>query len=228
MKYTIFIPVRKGSERIERKNTRAFSGIEGGLLKLKLKQLEDLPLNIEVVISSNDNDCLEVAGTFFNKIRNLKIIERPDKVGSTNTPLEELIKHAGEVSSGAFILWTHVTSPFCQHAEYLKAIREFENGWDNDFDSLVSGKDYKEFLLDKSSLKLVNNNTVMAWPRTQDLPDWFEINNAVFLTSRANYCKGKRIGEKPILLTQNKIVSMDIDYLDDFKIAEAVYDKYYK
>lgn len=228
MKYTIFIPVRKGSERIERKNTRAFSGIEGGLLNLKLKQLEDLPQNIEVVISSNDNDCLEVAGTFFKKIRNLKIIERPDKLGSTSTPLKELIKHAGEVSSGAFILWTHVTSPFCQNTEYLKAIREFEKGWNNGFDSLISGKDYKEFLLDKSSFKLVNNNTDKAWPRTQDLPEWFEINNGIFLTSRANFCKGKRMGHKPKLLVQSKIVSLDIDYLEDFKIAEAVYDKYYK
>ncbi|SKB36699.1 N-acylneuraminate cytidylyltransferase [Salegentibacter holothuriorum] len=228
MKYSIFLPVRKGSERIERKNTRDFSGIEGGLLKLKLKQLEGLPQNMEVIISTNDEECLEIAGSFFKKIRNLRIIKRADRLGAANTPLKELIKHAGEVSAADFILWTHVTSPFCQNAEYLKAIREFEKGWDNDFDSLVSGKDYKEFLMDKSSLGIVNNNTAIAWPRTQDLPEWFEINNAIFLTSRANFCKGKRMGDKPKLLAQSKIVSLDIDYLDDFKIAEAVYDKYYK
>lgn len=228
MKYSIFIPVREGSDRIPNKNTCDFSGISGGLLYLKLFQLENLAEDIEVVVSTNDNTCLEIAKKFQNKITNLKLISRSNKLAKSNTPLIELIKHAGEVCSGNSVLWTHVTSPFCDAHEYIKAITLYEEGLDNNYDSLISGREFKEFLLDKNTGKIVNNKTNFAWPRTQDLSDWFEINNAIFLTSRENYKNGNRTGSKSILYTQNKIVSLDIDYQEDFKVAEAVYDRFYR
>lgn len=41
-KFAFFLPTRKGSERVQNKNTRTFAGIEGGLLKLKLNQLLEI------------------------------------------------------------------------------------------------------------------------------------------------------------------------------------------
>ncbi|MBZ9631474.1 hypothetical protein LB465_11850 [Salegentibacter sp. LM13S] len=228
MKYSIFIPVRKGSKRVIKKNTRAFAGISGGLLFLKLSQLMNLPENFELIISTNDKACFEITKNFQNKIKNLKIIDRPNTLGKSNTPLGELIKHAGEVCSGDAILWTHVTSPFCNAKEYLEAIKKYEDGLGKNYDSLISGRDYKEFLLDKNSGKIVNNNTKLPWPRTQDLSEWFEINNAIFLTSHKNFKNGNRTGSRPILYTQNKMVSLDIDYEEDFKIAEAIYERFYR
>jgi len=228
MKYSIFIPVRKGSERVIKKNTRNFAGIEGGLLYLKLSQLKNLPADIEVIISTNDDNCVEIAKKFQNKLKNLKVIDRPEELGKSTTPLHELIRHAGEISSGDSVLWTHVTSPFCELQDYLKAFKIYENRLDANYDSLISGRDYKEFLLDKKSGEIVNNNTTLSWPRTQDLSDWFEINNAIFLTTRENYKNGHRIGSRPILHLQDKIRSLDIDNEEDFRIAEAVYDKFYK
>ena len=35
----VFLPVRKGSKRVENKNTKPFAGFQNGLLELKLKQL---------------------------------------------------------------------------------------------------------------------------------------------------------------------------------------------
>ncbi|TDN82169.1 N-acylneuraminate cytidylyltransferase [Salegentibacter sp. 24] len=228
MKYSIFIPVRKGSERVLKKNTRDFAGIKGGLLNLKLRQLESIKENYEIVVSTDDEDSLKIASSFKDKIKNLKVIERPGELGKSTTPLRELIEHAGMVCSGDSVLWTHVTSPFCDALEYIKAIEFYDTGLKKNYDSLISGRDYKEFLLDKKSGKFVNNNTELSWPRTQDLSDCFEINNAIFLTARENYKMGNRTGTKPILHTQNKIVSLDIDYEEDFKIAEAVYDRFYR
>ena len=208
MKYSIFIPVRKGSERVIKKNTRDFAGIEGGLLNLKLTQLTKLPKDFEIIVSTNDAECFKIAKSFQDKIKKLKLIERSDELSSSSTPLIELIKHAGKECSGDFILWSHVTSPFCTADIYKNAINEF--------------------IFDKNSGKIVNNTTGLDWPRTQDLPDWFEINNAIFLTSRKNFLEGNRMGSRPILLSQNKIVSLDIDEEEDFKIAEAVYDRFYR
>jgi N-acylneuraminate cytidylyltransferase len=67
------------------------------------------------------------------------------------------------------------------------------------------------------------------WPRTQDLPILYEVNHAVFMTSRRVYLeKLDRIGSKPYIFTQNKIESFDIDWEEDFLIAEAIYDKLYR
>lgn len=228
MKYAIFIPVRRGSERVEKKNTRDFSGIEGGLLAVKLNQLTNFQNQVEVIISTNDAESIEIAGKYKSEIENLKIIERPENLGTSSTPLKELIKYAGKISTAEHILWTHVTSPFCDKLEYEKALNLYEKMLRLGYDSLISGRNYKEFLLDKLSGKMVNKNTGFVWPRTQDLPDWFEINNGIFLTSRENFKAGMRTGSTPFLYTQGNIASLDVDYEEDFKIAEAVYDKLYR
>jgi len=93
---------------------------------------------------------------------------------------------------------------------------------------LISGRQYHEFLLDKKLGGLVNNPTQFSWPRTQDLEDWFEINNGIFIASREDYLKGNRTGKNPFLMEFDKISSLDIDDEDDFKIAEAVYDRFYR
>lgn len=226
MKYSVFIPVRAGSERVANKNTRNFAGIKGGLLALKLKQLENLRKDFEVVVSTNDATAKAVAISFQSKMQGLKINDRPDELGKSTTELSELIKYAGEVCSAESVLWTHVTSPFCTAEEYLKAIELYENKEEND--SLISGRDYKEFLIEKKSGIIINNKTNMLWPRTQDLTECFEINNAIFLTSRENFKMGHRTGKNPLFHMQDRMVSLDIDTMDDFKIAEAVYDRFYR
>ena len=35
----VFLPCRKGSQRVPNKNTRPFAGVDGGLLRIKLEEL---------------------------------------------------------------------------------------------------------------------------------------------------------------------------------------------
>ncbi|NJW53424.1 acylneuraminate cytidylyltransferase family protein [Salinimicrobium oceani] len=228
MSVSVFLPVRKGSERVVEKNTRVFSGIQGGLLQLKLEQLQKIKEVDEVVISTNDAKCYDIA-TFWQKSFNkIKIVERPAGLGDSNTILSNLIVHAGEVCSSQHILWTHVTSPFFGPELYSEAIKKYIVALENDSDSLVTGRKYRDYLLDVKSVKLINNHSVFTWPRTQDLNDCFEINNAVFLAAREFFRKGVRIGKKPFLMVTGKINSLDIDDEEDFKIAEAVYERFIK
>lgn len=55
----------------------------------------------------------------------------------------------------------------------------------------------------------------------------YEINSAVFITPKEIYrVKGDRVGEKPYLYEMNKLTALDVDWEEDFKIAEAVYDRF--
>ena len=57
----------------------------------------------------------------------------------------------------------------------------------------------------------------------------YEINSAIFITPRDIYIKNKdRVGKRPYLFEMNKLESLDVDWENDFKIAEAVYDKFKK
>ena len=65
-----FLPVRAGSQRVENKNTKTFAGIKGGLLANKLRQLSELKLVEEVILSTNDDEAIGVANEMaFPKLR---------------------------------------------------------------------------------------------------------------------------------------------------------------
>jgi len=72
--------------------------------------------------------------------------------------------------------------------------------------------------------QIVNNTTPLPWPRTQDLEILYEMNHAMFITSRAVYEKRKnRLGERPFVYTMDKTRSFDIDWEADFKMGEMMY-----
>ena len=219
---SVFLPVRKGSERVPFKNTRSFAGIKEGLLGLKLQQLISLREIEEIVVSSNDEKCIEIAKSFQRDGR-IKIDLRPGQLCTSETDLRDLIIYCANVCSHQHILWTHVTSPFFDVQNYRLAIENYRKITQGIFDSMLTGRSYKEFLLDPGTNKIVNNKTKLSWPRTQDLQDLFEINNALFMAPKELFCEGKRVGERPFYMSSGKIVSIDIDDMDDFKIAETIY-----
>lgn len=225
MSLSVFLPVRKGSERVENKNTRKFADFDGGLLQLKLEQLITVKELDEILISTNDERSMEIAEFYKKRSEKIKTVERPDELGRSETNLSDLIRYAGEICSSEDILWTHVTSPFFNAGLYSEAIQKYLQALQEEFDSLVTGRKYNEFLFEVKSKKIVNNHSALTWPRTQDLDDCFELNNAVFMASAALFKKGDRIGRNPFFMTTGKIASLDIDDEEDFKIAESVYGR---
>lgn len=223
---SVFLPVRKGSERVKNKNTRRFSNFEGGLLELKLEQLLRVKEVEEVVISTNDITCMQIAESFMNRFHKLRLEERPDELGSSETILSELIGHVPQIVHSDHILWTHVTSPFCNDLQYSRIIGDYWEAIEGGYDSLMTGMKFQDFLWDRDKKQIMNNNLKEPWPRTQDLKELFEINSAAFVAPRSLYLKKKdRVGAKPYLFKMDKVSSLDIDEEDDFTIAEAVYEK---
>ena len=226
MSIAIFIPVRKGSERVFEKNTRSFSTFQNGLLEKKLTDLKTskLPKFInEIIVSSNDSNCLKIARNFKKQIPILKVIERPEELGNSSTKLEKLIEYVATLSFCDHILWTHVTSPFCLVEDYLAAIEDYLK--EDEYDSLMSGSVFKEFLWNSQKKTLINNNTGQNWPRTQDLDENFTINNSVFIANRKCYQAGNRIGKNPKIFKMTGFAGFDVDTEEDFLIAESIYER---
>lgn len=224
-KVAFYLPTRKGSERVKNKNTKPFAGIEGGLVENKVKQLLETKLIDEIIFSSNDETCIAVAEKY--KDSRLKIIERPNELCLSTTNLQDLICYVPTVTDADHILWGHVTTPLCGADQYDTGIKLYLEKLNEGYDSLVGVTELKNFLLNKDG-KLINNTTDIPWPRTQDLEALYPINHTMFLAKREVYTEQKnRIGKKPFLFIMDEMHSFDIDWPDDFVIAEIMYKNLY-
>lgn len=221
MSYHIFLPCRKGSERIPHKNTKNFAGIKGGLLKIKLDQLVNVSGIESIIISSNDEVVLDFASSYSDS--RIRIDERPEHLGLSSTSTDELIKYVPSIISSGHVLWTHVTSPFLNEFDYENIIAKYKNVLKEGYDSLMTVKELKGFIWNQD--RPVNYNiSDEKWPRTQTLKPLFEIDSAVFLNSIEQYKKfNDRIGLKPAMYIQNAEKSIDIDWPDDFLFAEFIW-----
>ena len=221
-KVAFFLPARKGSQRVKNKNTRPFAGIEGGLLANKLEQLLATERIDEIVLSTNDEECLRIGRKYAERSTRLRVVERPDELCLDTTNLQDLICYVPTITSAEHILWGHVTTPLAGATSYDAAVEDSFASLDEGFDSLVGVTELKNFLLDAEG-RLINNTTELPWPRTQDLAPLYEINHTVFLAPREIYIEQRnRLGRRPKLHVMDKISSMDIDWEEDFVIAEAL------
>jgi CMP-N-acetylneuraminic acid synthetase len=228
-KISVFLPTRKGSERVKNKNTRKFANVSGGLLELKLNQLANAKYIDEIVLSTNDEACIDIGILHANSNSKVKVIPRPDTLALSSTNLSDLIEYVPTICSYSHILWTHVTSPFFEGIDYDNAILEYFKSLKNGNDSLMSGKLFKNFLWDKDKNDLINRIDKIKWPRTQDLKKLYEIDSAIFITSKDIYINHRdRVGINPFIFENDSIKSMDVDWENDFLFAEMIYHKYYE
>jgi CMP-N-acetylneuraminic acid synthetase len=224
-----YLPTRKGSQRVKSKNTRTFANITGGILELKLRQLLMCKSLSSIVLSTNDELSIEIAGQIDPQQKIIKVIKRPEHLCLDTTLLTDLIAYVPEIINETHIIWGHTTTPFVTGDDYDKGIETYFSKISEGYDSLISVMPLQNFLLDKHANVFNYDAGENRWPRTQDLPILYEVNHAMFITSREVYKNEKnRIGTKPFLYEQDKIKSFDIDWEDDFLIAEAIYDKLFK
>lgn len=225
-KYGFFLPTRKGSERVKNKNTRTFAGIEGGIVRIKLEQLLEVERVQKIIVSTNDDETIRVARMLNNP--RIQIIPRPERLCLSSTNIEELIDYIPTIMDVEHIFWVHATAPMVDAQVLNKALDDYEQkvliGKKND--SLMSVTKLQQFLWSEKKGECFNyDRAKLKWPRTQDLEPLYEINHAFYINSRENYLSmHDRIGKIPVLFELDKIQSMDIDWEDDFQLAEQVYN----
>ena len=216
----VFLPMRAGSERVPKKNTKSFAGMKGGLCKIKLQQLIASEFIKTIFVSTNDADVMQISSGF--RSRKIKVISRPDELASSLSSTDDLIRYVPEIMPDGHILWTHVTSPFIGPDVYDQTIETYLQNLDR-FDSLMTVTKLQKFIW-KDNAPVNYDRSVEKWPRTQTIDPLWEVNSGVFIASKAIYeNKLDRIGDKPYLYELNDEIAFDIDWLTDFRMAEAMY-----
>ena len=220
MNITAFLPCRKGSQRVPKKNIKPFADYKYGLLEIKLTQLHNTKKINRIIISTDDNEIIKFSENFGSS----KIIlhKRDSHLASNECSTDMLIAHAASLVPEGDILWTHVTSPFLNSQIYNNIIEKYYEILQIGYDSLMTVNTLKSFLWnDKGPINY--DREVEKWPRTQTLKPIFEINSGAFMANKNTYLKtNDRIGVKSFMYKLNKLQGFDIDDKDDFEIAENI------
>ena len=220
-----FLPCRSGSQRVVDKNIKTFSGITGGLTRIKIEQLISCSYIDQIIVSTDDERVVDVVEEVAKKsTKDIKIVERPPHLATSETSTDELIQYVPEIIKSGIVLWTHVTSPFVGAEIYTKAIQTYrKNIADHTHDSLMSVTKHQSFFWDENG-PVNYDRAIEKWPRTQTLPEWFEANSAFFIADISVYIKsGDRIGKRPYLFELFDIETIDIDWESDFLLAENIW-----
>ncbi len=220
-----FLPMRKGSQRIKNKNIKVFSDVIGGLTFIKISQLLKVEKIDKIIISTNDDEVKTIAKSFNDN--RIIIDDRPESLASSETLTDDLIKYVPSIIKEGIVLWTHVTSPFVTDEIYTDMIEKYFQ-INNDFDSLMSVTKIQKFIWNENS-PINYDKEKEKWPRTQTIKPMYEINSGAFIANVKTYLKCEdRIGEKPFLYELGDKQAFDIDWQDDFDIAEVLWGKYGK
>lgn len=218
------VPCRAGSERVKNKNTRPFAGFQNGLLELKLNQLSAVEQLEEIIISTNDPVVSEFANHYSaTEDSRVQVIERPDELGRSSTPMSEFIQYLGRLREHGTMLMTHVTHPFMSSDVFKELIAAWRKAAGEGHDSLLTVTKLHTFLWDAEGRPFNYDDSAERWPRSQDIDPLYEINHAAYLIPFRRVLEtGDRVGENPYMYEMSGQAVMDIDWEDQFTLLEDI------
>ena len=193
------------------------------MIERKLEQLCEAELVDKVIVSTDDDGVKRIAEAIRALGRkDIEIIDRPPEFAIDDT-LDAFLAYVPTIMPEGVTAWTHVTSPFFGARAYDQAIAQYRiNVEAGEFDSLMTVTPIRSFLWTDEGCISHDRNKI-RWPRTQDLPKFYDVNSALFMMSRAKMLETQdRIGERPFLLETGARESFDIDWQEDFDLAQMM------
>lgn len=213
---TALVPIKNESERLKNKNFLFFNGQP--LYQIVLDTLQKNEM-IDRVIINTDSDI--IANDCKSRYPKVEIIERPEYLKGNSITMNSLIDFDLSQIEGQHFLQTHVTNPLITEETITKAINAYFEGV-NEFDSLFTVENVKKRVYSHEGEAINHSNLILE--QTQNLKSVNIENSNLFLFSRSSfYASNKsRIGKNPQLFHMSAIEGIDIDYKEDFILAELI------
>ena len=218
--FLAIIPARGGSKRLPRKNVLDLCdkpvigwSIEAGL---KSKYID------KVIVSSDDDEILDISKNF-----GAETIKRPNELASDTATTFDAIRHTVDnLEQYDYIVLLQPTSPLRNEKHVDEAIELLEN---KQADAIVSVCEVDHSPLWSNTLpKDGNMNNFLKDDvlnkRSQDLEKYYRLNGAIYICETEKLLLNKSFFLKQGIFAYNmeKIDSIDLDDLLDFKVAEAI------
>ena len=211
MKVVAMIPIKLNNERVPGKNVKKFS--DGTpLMTLIQKACLNAEKVDEVYVYCSNPDVKEFLEN------GVKYLQRSEKLDLNTANCNDIIREfMKEVDADIYVV-SHATGPFTRSESIDKCVEAVATG---EYDSAFLAKRIQEFLWQEGKAM---NFDIQHFPRTQDLiPIYSEAPGAYVFTRETFEKYDRRVGVKPYIHEITEIESRDIDYPEDFEIANAIY-----
>jgi CMP-N-acetylneuraminic acid synthetase len=214
-KVTAFIPCRKGSTRLGFDKQLSLFANTTTLLDIKVQQLLEAKKIDNVVLSTDDEKIFEK----FNNIDRVSVFERDKKfleLTDANHFADIAVSHINEGN----ILITHCTVPF--FSRYDDVITFFN---ENNLECVITGRKVGHMVVENNKIVNWDIQNKGVWPQTQKLPNWFEFCTAVEPLMSFDLMNNlrSRLSNKISIFEVNDLEAFDIDYLEQWRIAEEIW-----
>lgn len=209
MKTVAFVPIRLNSQRIEGKNLRSLGGKP--LMCHILHTLTQVKGIDEVYVFCSDESVRPYLPEGIRFLRRSTELDRDRTLGCA---IYDAFTQA--VEADVYVL-AHATSPFIRAATIESALRKVTA---EGHDSAFSAEKIQTFAWYRGKPL---NYDLKAIPRTQEIEPVYAETSAFFIFRREVWCsKGQRIGDTPYMAVVDRIEGIDIDYPEDFELAEFI------
>lgn len=220
-KNLVIIPVRGGSKRLPKKNSKLLGGIPLFVHSINYAK-ENPTICHKIVISTDDQKLKEIAlneGVF--------VVDRPKELAEDITTTKAVLQHVLQNETEHFdnVILLQATNPF-RTKDLLKSA--FEVYVDGNYDSLMTVSENRQKFGKILKDKFIPFNYEFG-QRSQDLEPLYFENGLLYITKASLILKGEIIGQQNYPYIENHpLAKIDIDEEEDFELAKYYYEKHKK
>lgn len=211
MKVAAFVPVKLNNERVPGKNTKRFD--DGTpLITHFLKTLVQVPEIDELYVFCSKEEIKDYM------VPCVRFLKRPESLDTKEATPQDIISTFMSMVDADVYMVCHCTSPFVKAERFSECIHKVcEEGYDSAF----TGEKIQRLMWhDGQPLNFDAANV----PRTQDLPVYYNEVSAAYVFKKETFeTLHRRIGLNPYICEVSGVECVDIDYPEDFVIANAIY-----
>jgi len=210
-KVVALVPIKLGSKRVPKKNIRPF--YDGTpLMHFIQRACIDSQLIDDIYVYCSDESIKDYI------LPEVHFLKRPEYLDGDNINANDIIREFMKSVPADIYVNVHATSPFAKSTTIDSCIRHVSSG---EYDSAFCAECVRAFMWENN--KPINFDP-SHFPRTQDLPDIYAETSIAYVFTQETFNKyNRRVGTNPFIQVVDKIEAIDIDYPEDFIIADAIY-----
>lgn len=211
MKTVALIPIKLHSSRLPNKNIKPFFDGTPLMTFIQKTCLASLLID-EVYVYCSDESVRPYV------VEGVKFLKRPEYLDGDNINANDFIREFMRSVNADIYVNAHTTSPFARTESINECISRVASG---EYDSAFCAEAIRTFMWQDG--KPVNFDP-SHFPRTQDLPLILAETSIAYVFTKETFTTyNRRIGTKSYIHQVSRIEALDIDYPEDFLIADAVY-----
>ncbi len=211
MKIVSVIPIKLNNERLPHKNTKMLGNKP--LIKYILNTLKTIEKIDDVYVYCSSDEICQYLDS------NVKFLKRPKYLDLPTANFTQIFESfMSEVDADIYV-YAHATAPFITKDTINEELNAVISG---EYDSSFTAEKIQDFLWQNGEPL---NFDAKNLPRSQDLSCLYRETSGVYVFTKEVFEKYKRrIGINPKIIEVNKKEMIDINYPEDFQLAEKMLD----